>query len=214
MEITQPLKNLYLVNFKKHSDLCYTFLRFQEYFESPKYKNKTFSLKEFKDWYCESRHQQKFTYCYDWAGFNIPDYILTPFFNNQFKKITKREQALLNAFKNIPKPFYIIGLSQKYFEHSKEHEIAHGLWYLNKNYKRRIQSILKQIPEKTLKRLHSELRKLGYHKDVFEDETHAFILSSYHIHLPYWGIKIHPDIYKNILKTYKQYNKDYKLVEL
>jgi hypothetical protein len=215
MNITQPIKNLYLVEFKKHSDLCYTFLRFQEYYESPEFKNKVFTLKEYKKWYNEDRDQDRFTYCEDWAGFNIPDYVLEPFIGNLFNPLSKLEKSFLDAFKDLPKPFYIIGVSEKAMKvETKLHELAHGLWYLNKNYRKRVIDIINKIPKSEIKKIHKELKRMGYHKDVFDDETHAMVLSSYYTFIPHWNIKIPKKVYLDLLITHKRYNKTCKLIEL
>ena len=54
--------NIYLLMFENQFELCSTMLRFQEYYESPKFKNKIFTLEEYKKWY--SKGNKKFTYYY------------------------------------------------------------------------------------------------------------------------------------------------------
>ena len=45
--------------------LTSTFLRFQEYYESPKFRNLGFSLEEFQDWYVTTRDHGEFSYYSD-----------------------------------------------------------------------------------------------------------------------------------------------------
>jgi len=76
-------EDIYLLVFKNQIDLTSTLLRFQEHFESPKFKDKIFSHKEFVNWY--SKGKEGFTYFKDWSGFNFPSTNLKNFKNGQFK---------------------------------------------------------------------------------------------------------------------------------
>ena len=56
LKIRQPkvkkiTDRVYLVTFTNRFDLTMTFMRYQEYYESPKFRNKIFSLAEFMRWY-------------------------------------------------------------------------------------------------------------------------------------------------------------------
>ncbi|MEK7106247.1 MAG: ABC transporter ATP-binding protein, partial [Patescibacteria group bacterium] len=70
-------RSIYLVEAPTQYALASTFLRFQEHYESPKFRGQFFSLEEFMDWYAEE--YGNFTYYKDWTGFNIPSYILKSF---------------------------------------------------------------------------------------------------------------------------------------
>jgi hypothetical protein len=59
-------ENVFFLVFEKKSELTKTFLRFQENYESPKFRNKVFSLREYKSWYIKndlkSKKYNKFFY--------------------------------------------------------------------------------------------------------------------------------------------------------
>ena len=43
------LPNVYVLNFDTQYELCMSFVRMQEFYESPKFRGKTFELEEFID---------------------------------------------------------------------------------------------------------------------------------------------------------------------
>ncbi|NQZ84606.1 MAG: hypothetical protein HRU03_02710 [Nanoarchaeales archaeon] len=167
-------KNIILLVFKNQLEITSTFLRFQEHYESPKFRNKIFTLDEYKLWYTSIKG--KFSYYTDWNGFNIPSHILTPFYNKQFKDLTSAENQILELLKNKKEEFYIIGIhkNSRNLKQVLKHETAHGLFYTNKEYKDKIQDKLKQYKLDKLKK--SLLNSGGYHSEVIEDETHAYSL--------------------------------------
>lgn len=139
---TKVLDNIYCLDFKDPLELSKTFLRFQEHYESPKYRGKIFTLKEFKAWYSEAFGGGKFTYYQDWGGFNIPSYVLKPFYNGSFKRITKRERAVLDAFKSVKEPYYVVGVSGTW---ALRHELTHGLFYVNETYREKVLDVLNSL---------------------------------------------------------------------
>lgn len=169
---------VHLLIFEKQKDITSTFLRFQEYYESPKFKGKVFSLKDFKEWYKKNSPNGiktgKFTYYSDWNGFNIPSYVLKPFYKGLFNPISVKEKKILDIFDKEKGIFYIIGVHKesKISDNVLKHEIAHGLFYTNKKYKEEIISLLSKF---NLDKIKEELRsRAGYHEAVLDDEVHAY----------------------------------------
>jgi hypothetical protein len=149
--------------------LAYTFLRFQEHYESPKFRGKVFSLEEFMDWYAADRGS--FSYLEDWTGFNIPSRVLKPFYEGKFDPLSRKEQALLDRFESVEGRFYIIGTSEEHPD-AIDHELAHGLFYTNSEYRRAATSMLERWP---IGRLERFLSKLGYASNTIRDEAHAHL---------------------------------------
>jgi hypothetical protein len=135
---------IHLLVFDKQRDLASTFLRFQEHYESPEFAGKIFSLDEYKQWYVEQSSRSSedgvFTYYEDWSGFNIPSRILRPFYEGRFDPLSESEQRILDIFKDEKGIFYIIGLSKdnKKFQISLEHEVAHGLFFIDSEYREKV----------------------------------------------------------------------------
>lgn len=180
IELKKITNQIFLLIFKTRYDLTSTFLRFQEFYESPKFRGKLFTLEEFKQWYIRNspkgKKTGKFTYYSDWSGFNIPSFILKPFYKGKFNPLSKKEKKLLNLFKRKKSLFYILGVNKE----SKDvkdlfiHELSHALFYTDKNYKLEVRSALNLFDLKSLKK---ELVLKGYHEKVLEDESHAYALS-------------------------------------
>jgi len=173
---------IHLLIFNTQRDISSTFLRFQEHYESPKFRGKIFSLEEFKRWYVQNSPKGiktgEFTYYTDWNGFNIPSYVLKPFYSGKFNPLSEQEKKFLEIFKDEPEPFYVIGIHRetKKLNLFLKHEIAHGLFYTDKDYRGEVLAILSQFDVKPIK---IELRsKAGYHEQVLEDEVHAYIIAS------------------------------------
>lgn len=178
MNITKKYvtKNIILLIFKNQKSITSTFLRFQEHYESPKFKNKIFSLNEYKKWYIKQKG--KFSYYTDWNGFNIPSHVLKPFKQGLFNPLTKKEKKLLMLLQNEDENTYIIGVHQESntTKQTLKHEIAHGFFHTNKKYRNKVLKILKEFNTKKLK---DELRTMsGYHEDVLNDEVHAYTIAS------------------------------------
>ena len=172
---TEVIKNIFVLEFDNQVDLASTFIRFQEHYESPEFKGRFFSLDEYKEWYTKMKGD--FTYYTDWGGFNIPSYVLVPFYEGKFNPLTVSENQILELFKENEGSFYIIGLYSKNenLKLSLDHEIAHGLFYTEPEYKEKVLEILNKYDLEVLK---TWLRsKGGYHEVVLLDECHAYGLT-------------------------------------
>ncbi len=189
---------IFLLIFENQHEIASTFLRFQEHYESPKFRGKSFSLGEFKAWY--SSLKGDFTYYTDWNGFNIPSYILKPFYEGQFDPISDEEKEILNLFRDVGDDFYVIGIHKdmKNVSSFLKHEIAHGLFYTDSQYKDRVMEILSEF---NLDEIKDELRsKGGYHEEVLDDEVHAYSLGS----VGKLKSKVPEELHKRLLENYQK----------
>ncbi len=176
-------RNIHLLIFDNQIEIASTLLRFEEHYESPEFRGKIFSLKDYKDWYIANsprgKKTGKFTYYTDWDGFNIPSYVLKPFFEGKFNPLSIKEKKVLDMFKNTNEPYYIIAIHREMYELSLllRHEVAHGLFYTDKNYKKEVLNVLSMFDkEKILKGI--RINFAGYHQAVMDDEIHAYSLTS------------------------------------
>lgn len=172
--VHKPAEKIYLLVFDTQENLAKTFLRFQEHYECPKFKDKVFTLDEFKEWYVEQKGS--FSYYSDWNGFNIPSRVLDLFRQGKFDLLTKEENKFLEAFDTAKDPYYIIGIHKEGEHGTLTHEIAHALFTVDPTYKTQV---LSTIAEYDIKDIEAELReKSGYHEDVIKDEVHAYAIDS------------------------------------
>jgi hypothetical protein len=169
MKKIEILKNIWLVSFYTQEDLALSFLRFQEYYESPRFRGQTFSLDEFKTWY--AAENGSFSYVDDWSGFNIPSSVFGSFKRGDFDPLSGREKALISAFDGEPQPFYVIGTNEG--SDALEHEICHALFYVDSEYRSAAKKIISDHLDQ-LAPIFLEMTKMGYHQSVHVDEVHAY----------------------------------------
>lgn len=168
---------VFLISADTSEELARLFVRFQEYYESPRFKGEVFTLEEFESWYQESRGASTFTYYDDWSGFNIPGWVIEDF-AIKFHYLSKDEEWLVNKVWDAMvdnSPYYVIGAA-KGEQDTFQHEIAHALFYLNNDYKAKVTAIL-DANTALLAPLGQHLRDMGYGESVIEDEKHAYLLT-------------------------------------
>ena len=176
--MVQP--GIHLVVMPSQYMLAATFMRFQEYYESPRFKDADFTVEEFMDWYAET-HDGEFTYFDDWHGFNVPSHVFEHFgyqthSNCWWHRLLEKETRLLQKVANLPKPYYIIGLTEKTVQKgvNLKHEFVHGLFYTDSGFREKVLAIICSYERLSIYKI---LRKWGYHSDVWEDEIVAYFLT-------------------------------------
>ena len=150
--------------------LASTFLRFQEYYESSRFRGRVFSLEEYMDWY--AARFGGFTYYEDWSGFNVPSTSFQPFHAGKFDPLSRKEERLLRLFRRERKPFYVIGVANDGSHKDILHELAHALYFTNIDYRKAVQEEMRGYNTSTMKR---RLARMGYARPVLHDEVHAYL---------------------------------------
>ena len=183
MKFKQICNNIYWLDFKKQDEMCLSFCRLQEHYESPEFAGKIFTMEEYQAWYIKTYHM--WSYMIDWAGFNVPDYVVRKFINGEFNPLTRLEEKLLDKlilgtkckiYK--PTPYYVIGTCNMKEKYALKHEIAHGLFYTNPEYTRNVINILNDN-EFPYVRFVNWLIKKGYHLSTAFDELHAYAMDDF-----------------------------------
>jgi len=165
------------VYFDSGRDMAKTLLRFQEFYESPEFRGKYFTLADYIKWY--TKKNGKFDYYQGWGeengnGFNLPSFVFKPFFAKKFDPLSTQENEFLNLFRyKMHAPFYVV-ITASNSEDEIKHEMAHALFYTNPQYKKNVLAVLKKYPVKKLEQF--LLTKYGYSKYVVLDEAHAWIM--------------------------------------
>ena len=95
LSLKQVLPKIFLLTFDNHYDLCMHFLRYQEFYESPKYRQQPFNLLELIRWYSNTYGDGDFTYTNDWAGFNIPSWVLNDFKEKTITDLNQYDRFML-----------------------------------------------------------------------------------------------------------------------
>lgn len=165
---------IYLLKFKSSKDASTALLRFEEFYESPKFRGRVFSHEEFKKWYKEVHGA--FTYSEDWGAYNFPSSVLRPFFKGKFNPLTRAERKVLDELRDIKGKFYVVGVSEKARKEDVRHELAHALFSTVAPYKKKVNKVLRKFDISSLK--YELSQKNGYSKNVLLDEVHAWVIGS------------------------------------
>jgi len=184
MQLNKLDNNLLHFAFKKQKDLALTFFRIQEFYESanPALIKTPFDIFSFLN---ESMNSDgELDYFSQWSGFNFPGhaYLEWKHYVNkgEITDITRLEKELdrvITSNVDISKPFYIIG-TLKNDAAVFRHEVAHALYYLNKDYKVDMDFLvnkLKNDQSKFYKGISKILLKKGYNESVLVDELQAYL---------------------------------------
>lgn len=189
-----------------------TWMRFEEAYENPVFHikkgfKKKFTKRDILKWWDTTEEGKKHVYWFE--SFNIPSYILKPFYKGKFDPLNNWEKALLKLLLPVfkkKKKFYIIGTVENPRTDEYKHEVAHGLFYVSRDYRTEANKIISKLTRETLKKLDKYLHKgNGYDKSVLADERHAWIMVEKPKYFLRAGIK-----YSEISKVRRALNRLYK----
>ena len=184
------LPYVYALTFENQYDLCMSFLRLQEFYESQKFKDKYFTLEEFMDYWSKEFGNGSFDYPAKWNGFNLPSDVIKKWLDVFFWRndIRSKEIELLNAIRylmkqeanggSLPQKYYVIGVhsdqSSKNNNEAIEHESAHALYYLYPEYRKSCDAMIEKTSRGVIDKAEKTLKDMGYGKNVVKDELQAY----------------------------------------
>ena len=186
-KIHEIAPNIFAVAIEDDYDLAMTFCRAQEYYESPNpdFRGNQFSIWEFMDWYSRKRNGS-FTYPSDWGGFNVPFDVLNECYLGLREIESPYDVTMIHIISSIRDRMseglaYVIGVPD--LEGSTFiHEVCHGLYYTNHEYKETANKITEDIrnniPE-TYHILSNNLKSMGYTEGVIDDEIQAYLTTNW-----------------------------------
>jgi hypothetical protein len=216
-KVTEVKPRIYCVTVDDDYDRAMLFCRYQEFYESPykQFRGKPFTWMEYMRFYKSAWKKRVFTYPEDWSGYNIPGNVLQKA-NHIFCYDTEYDKVMNDIYfycaidsqnKNNGTrcDWYLIGASSKDLK-TMDHEIAHGLYFTNKEYKQKMKDNLKSIPKKVRDKIDKKLIKMGYVDDrkILDDESQAFLSTGLYNGLDTNEIKKYE---KPFIKTFKQFVK-------
>ncbi len=179
---------IYCVEIDDDYDRAMLFCRYQEFYESPykQFRGKPFTWMEYMRFYKTAWKKNVFTYPEDWSGYNIPSNVLEKA-HDVFYKETQYDEIMNDIYfycamdaqqKNdgTRHNWYLIGASSK-DKGTTNHEIAHGLYFTNKEYKKNVTYLIEKIKPNHYDKLKKKLIKMGYvdDKKIIDDEIQAFM---------------------------------------
>lgn len=170
MKVTEVTEGLFWLKFRTPKAAAKTFLRVQERFESPVFRGKIFTVKQVQKYF---RQTFKTDYYDAYDGFNIPATALRPFIRGKFDPLNQAEKKLADLFRDRKGKYYIVA-SAHGDNLTLKHELTHGLFYLNDEYRKAVKKILSKTS--VLKSILKCLEKDGYHPDICDDEANAYLM--------------------------------------
>jgi hypothetical protein len=201
--IDQVVPKVFHLQFQDRFELGAHFLRYQEYYESPKFRACDFDILTYVKWYVRE-HNGNFSYFNDWEGFNLPAEELLkcaagvkdPNPYDRFMESVARWCISQGGYK-----VYLIGSTTGTKVQCLHHEIAHGLWYTNPDYRDDQISNIRLFcyrHQPLWEELDKWLRK-SYASTVIDDEAQAYLATGLReVQIPY-GCR------SRFVKTFKEY---------
>jgi hypothetical protein len=180
-QIKEVKPSIFAVIIKNKYDRAMTFCRVQEYYESPspKFRGKQFSIWDYMKWY-DGQNGWGFSYGADWSGFNIPIKIVRECYNGLNKYETPYDKIMGDIIHKIEmyREGYVIGCGDTKGDTFK-HEVCHGLYYTNKEYKKKMDALTKGLPKQIYNTFKKNILKMGYTTKVVDDEIQAYLQYGY-----------------------------------
>jgi hypothetical protein len=221
IELYRLANGIYAVMVKDARIRCYLFLRYQEFYEggSDDIRGRKFSIDEYIGWY-KNYHKNKdmFTYAYDWFGFNIPSSSIEECFNN-ISDENEYDRIMKNIFfsslmDNDSKDFYLLGIDS--LESTLlDHEMAHGMYFTDPNYKKDIDDITNKLPKETYDSLKSVIINMGYNNIVVDDEIQAYMSTGLAEHMDVIpNADLYQPQYREVFDKYLKINKHPKEIKM
>jgi hypothetical protein len=215
-KVKEVFPNIFCVLVDDNYDRAMLFCRYQEFYESPykQFRGKPFTWMEYMRFYKTSWKKKTFTYPNDWSGYNIPSNILEKGVD-AFYKETEYDIVMNDIYfycgnssqhKNNGTSccWYLIGASSKDIK-TLDHEIAHGLYFTNKEYMKSVNKLIETIKAKHYDSLRKKLVKMGYvdDKKIIDDEIQAFMSTGLYNGLDTKELKKYESSFKKNFKKFK-----------
>lgn len=180
LKVLTPFPRIIHVKYTKQKPLATAFMRMQEFYESSieGFRGGYFTREDFKKAYMRDTGCDVFTYCTDWAGFNVPGRVVNKFVRKF--DLDASEQRLIDAIlehKPARGRYYVIGTFNNDFT-ILDHELSHAFWELDPKYSANMMRFVKALPEAFRHNVRLKLEEMGYCKEVLDDETTAYLSTS------------------------------------
>lgn len=191
------------------------FSRYQEYYESAikSLRGKYNSFVQFMNTYRKENKHGSFIYPDDWAGYNLPSESLDKSINLFYKE--NEYDVIMNDIYfhcSIDAQNKNNGIRCKWYLISAEsdksslmqHEIAHGLYYTNKEYYKSCQELLNNMKPSVYQSVKKKLIKMQYGDDkiIIPDEIQAYLSTGLY---PTMKTKAIEEARKPFIKNFKKF---------
>ena len=190
------------------------FCRVQEYYESPfpEFRGRDFCIFEYMNHYRKDRQLNHFSYTADWGGYNVPSESIEACLNGIDEwRLTAYDHEMMNLVYQIRSQqkrgkFYLIGVDSL-DSRTMDHELAHGFFYTNKEYKTEILELVLALKSSLHDDFSDYLVQMGYDKSVIADEIQAYLSTGMMATMA--KIRGSLSVAKKFERVFKKYKKQY-----
>lgn len=174
---------LYELRFDDQHEMCMTFLRYQEFYESPRYVGRKFTLAEFMSWYVKAQSKDgSFSYPKDWGGFNIPVDIIGKVHAQGIDDPNHYDSLMFAVYRTISAQCdgaYLIGVTRG--AQLDAHETTHAMFHIDDVYRNKVLGVLGEARHRELVgNMKAILMNRGYAEVTTLDEVNAYVTTGDH----------------------------------
>jgi hypothetical protein len=170
MRLSVPLPHVYHLEYDTNEEMAESFVRLQEFYESPSFRGRHFTLDEFKSYHVGFFGE--WDYYTRWSGFNVPGNVVK-LFKSTFQDLSTGEAEILKAVEHtIGDKFYVIA-SVAGDASTLNHELHHALFYLDEHYRNKATELVSSV---RVDKVVDWLLDHDYSKEVMEDEVAAYLM--------------------------------------
>lgn len=176
-KVKEVRSNIVAVVVPDDYDRAMFFWRVQEFYESSsrRFRGKGFGIWDYARWYAK-RNGGCFSYPKDFVGFNLPLVVAKKCYelNPVETPYDVEMKALVDSLFVNGERKYLIG-AESLKGLTFDHELAHGLYYVDLDYKNEMDDLTGSIPKPSMAAFKKNLSKVGYCSSVFKDEIQAYM---------------------------------------
>lgn len=200
---------LYELRFDDQHEMCMTFLRYQEFYESPRYVGRKFTLAEYMSWYVKDQSKDgSFSYPQDWGGFNLPVDIIGRVHAMGIDDPNHYDSLMFALYRTISAQCdgaYLIGVTRNV--ELDEHEVTHAMFHIDESYRNKVLATLGAAYNNVLV---GELKEIllgkGYAQVTALDEVNAYAVTGDH---GFFKKFKNQRRYRDVVKVLKQYHAEH-----
>lgn len=174
MKFREVAPNIIHVYFASRYAMTSALVRFQEYYESPKFRGKVFTKREVDQFF----KANGLNYYSDVSGCNFPSFVLEPFLDGKFKRLSRKEKdflAALSAKKPLRSRFYVIATAKNSDALTYKHETMHALYWASFRYRLGVWALLALLGRKLFP-IFGYLKENLYDRSTYLDEVQAVLV--------------------------------------
>jgi hypothetical protein len=213
MKVIPSIPGVLHLEFPTRKELTLSMCRIEEFYESPydNIRGKIFTWDEFLETY--TKEDGTLDYFAYWDGFNVPGNVVQWFFCAHVREFSTRENTIYRVWQHS-KTEYLIATQEGCAQDIVEHELAHARYYLNQNYKARMDNAIANFGTENMYAITQGLLSDTRYADkpeLLNDEIQAYLATSEYPELeqkfpllPSWEIIRLQRLYSGILGEFKK----------